>query len=141
MEIEPFRIEEYDQLLFLWDRTGLHYDREDRDSREFLERQIFDDHVAIFILRHEGQIIGSIIASSDGRKGWLNRLAIDPEYRGRRLATRLVEKAEEFLEEAGVHIIAALIEDENTPSMAAFRRCGYDAWSRIVYFRKCLNSK
>ncbi len=136
MEIESFRINEYDQMLSLWERTGLSYDRADRDSRESIERQIFDDHVAILTLKDKGRIIGSIVASSDGRKGWINRLAVDPDYRGRRLAARLVEKAEEALSEMGVKVIAALVEENNFPSMAAFRHCGYEAWSEIVYFRK-----
>ena len=138
MEIESFIIDEYDQLLSLWERTGLSYDRADRDSRESIERQIFDDHVAILTLKDKGRIIGSIIASSDGRKGWINRLAVDPDYRGRRLAARLVEKAEETLSEIGVRVIATLVEDNNFPSMAAFRHCGYEAWSEVVYFRKTL---
>jgi len=136
MEIESFRINEYDQMLSLWERTGLSYDRADRDSRESIERQIFDDHVAILTLKDKGRIIGSIVASSDGRKGWINRLAVDPDYRGRRLAARLVEKAEEALSEMGVKVIAALVEENNFPSMAAFRHCGYEAWSETVYFRK-----
>lgn len=138
MEIESFIIDEYDQLLSLWERTGLSYDRADRDSRESIERQIFDDHMAILTLKDKGRIIGSIIASSDGRKGWINRLAVDPDYRGRRLAARLVEKAEEALSEMGVRVIATLVEDNNFPSMAAFRHCGYKAWSEVVYFRKTL---
>jgi ribosomal protein S18 acetylase RimI-like enzyme len=138
MEIESFRIDEYDQLLSLWERTGLSYDRADRDSRESIERQIFDDHVAILTLKDKGRIVGSIIASCDGRKGWINRLAVDPDYRGRRLAARLVEKAEEALSEMEVKVIAALVEDNNFSSMAAFRHCGYEAWSEVVYFRKIL---
>lgn len=141
MEIEPFRIDDYDQLMALWTSTGLPHDREGRDSRAFLERQIFDDHIAIFVLRHQERIIGSVVASSDGRKGWINRLAIEPEFRGRRLAARLLEAAEKFLEDSGVRVIAALIEEENTPSMAAFRNCGYEPWPKIVYFRKLLKTK
>ena len=140
MEIQPFRIEDYDHLLSLWVRTGLPHDQETRDNRKALEGQLFDDHVLILVLKDQGQIVGSIVASHDGRKGWINRLAIDPDYRGRRLAARLLEAAEKFLVEAGIRIIADLIEDENTPSMAAFKRCGYDAWSGIVYFRKLLKN-
>ena len=140
MDIEPFKIEDYDHLISLWARTGLPYDSDVRDSREALENQLYDNHISILILRNQDQIIGSIVASHDGRKGWINRLCIDPEYRGRRLAARLVEAAEEFFAEAGIKVIGALIEDENTPSMAAFKRCGYDYWTGILYFRKLLKN-
>ncbi len=140
MEIDFYTIADYDQLLALWDRTGLPCDARHRDSRDMLERQIFDDHTSIFVLRQNELIIGSVIASSDGRKGWINRLAIDPEYRGRHLAQRLLEKAEEFLRDTGVRIIGALIEEHNLPSMALFSRCEYVGRPDIVYFRKELRS-
>ncbi|MCK5124834.1 MAG: GNAT family N-acetyltransferase [candidate division Zixibacteria bacterium] len=137
MSIEIFNIEEYDELIALWERTGLPFDREDRDTRTKIERQVFDDHVVIYIMKtDEGKMIGAVIGSSDGRKGWINRLAIDPDYRGHRLAERLLEKTEEFLKDMGVEVFSALIEDENFPSMSLFRRCGYEGWDKIIYFRK-----
>ena len=126
MNIEPLRIDDYDDLIDLWDRTGLPYEKEGRDSRQAIEKQIFDDHIFILTLKIDSRLIGSIVASTDGRKGWINRLAVDPEYRGKRLAARLVEKAEEMLAEVGINIIGTLIEDQNSPSMAAFRHCGYE---------------
>ena len=137
MYIDLFRIDEYDHLIALWDRAGLPCERDGRDSRNRIENQLYDDHVAIFTMKDDaGRIIGSIIGSSDGRKGWINRLAVDPDFRGRRLGERLVERAEAFLQEKGVEVIGALIEDQNYPSMALFRRCGYAGWDKIIYFRK-----
>jgi ribosomal protein S18 acetylase RimI-like enzyme len=139
MIIGHFTIQDYDDLLALWDKSGLPYDKDDRDSREKIERQLFDDHIFILTMKtDEGRLIGSVIGSSDGRKGWINRLAIDPDYRGHRLGQRLLEKCEELLRESGVEIFAALIEDANFPSMALFRRSGYEGWDKIVYFRKKL---
>jgi len=138
MDIEPFRIDDYDEMIALWERAGLSHDKERRDSRAEIERQLLDDHMAFIALRHEGKMIGVIIASYDGRKGWLNRLAIDPDWRGRRLAARLIEAGEARLAEMGAVVIGGLIEDQNFPSMAAFKHCGYEAWEHIVYFRKKL---
>jgi GNAT superfamily N-acetyltransferase len=139
MEIGLFGIEEYDELTALWSRCGLPFDRDDRDGRLRMEQQMYDDHVVILTLRDDhSRLIGSVIGSYDGRKGWINRLAIDPEFRGRRLAARLIEKVEERLAEMGARVMAALIEDKNFPSMAAFTHCGYEGWDEIVYFRKVL---
>ncbi len=139
MHIDLMHIEEYDDLIALWDRCGLPYEKDGRDSLEQIEKQIFDDHVVILTMKtDEEQLVGSVIASYDGRKGWINRLAVDPEFRGRRLATRLLERAETMLAEMGARVIGALIEDLNYPSMAAFRYAGYYGWEQIVYFRKKL---
>ncbi len=137
MNIGLFNIDEYNDLTALWGRCGLYYDEQDRDSRQRIEEQIYDDYVVILTLKtDEGEMVGSVVGSYDGRKGWINRLAIDPDYRGHRLAARLLEKVEELLAEMGAKVIAALIEEENTPSMAAFKHCGYEGWEEIVYFRK-----
>lgn len=141
MQIEPLNIADYDKLTALWRRCGLPFDKTDRDSRSSIENQVFDDRVEIFVLKEDNDLIGSVIASSDGRKGWINRLAVDPDFRGRRLAALLLERAEAALAEMGVSVIAALIEDENTPSMAAFRHSDYQPWQHIVYFRKVLPRK
>lgn len=139
MEITTFAIDHYDDLLSLWSRCGLPYEKDGRDSRKQLDRQVLDDHVVILVLKNdEDRLIGSVIGTFDGRRGWINRLAVDPEYRGRRLAARLVEKAEALLMEMGAQIFGALIEDQNFPSMAAFRHLGYEGWDHIAYFRKRL---
>ena len=138
MDIQPFMIDDYEAMIALWERSGLPFEKDGRDSRAGIERQMFDDHIAIITLKDQGKLIGVIIATSDGRKGWINRLAVDPDYRGRRLAARLIEAAEERLVEMGVNVIGGLIEDQNFPSMAAAKHCGYEGWEHLVYFRKKL---
>jgi len=49
-----------------------------------------------------------------------------------------MEKAEAMLAQMGARVFAALIEEENFPSMGAFKHCGYEGWDGIIYFRKKL---
>jgi ribosomal protein S18 acetylase RimI-like enzyme len=81
-------------------------------------------------------LIGAILGTSDGRKGWINRLAIDPHYRKRGLGSVLIEKCEDFLHGLGLKVIAALIEGENTASFAAFKKAGYIYANDIAYYSK-----
>jgi ribosomal protein S18 acetylase RimI-like enzyme len=136
MEFGFFDPGEYDQLISLWARAGLPFDGEKRDSRENLTRQCQDDHVAMPTLKDKGRLIGFIIATFDGRKGWINRLAIDPDYRRRQLASKLVKKAEEILIEMGANVIAALVNDDNSASQSLCRHCGYERCESIIYFRR-----
>jgi len=39
-------------------------------------------------------MIGNVIASHDGRKDWLNRIAVDPDYRRQSLAQKLTRAGE-----------------------------------------------
>ena len=52
------------------------------------------------------------------------------------LGRRLIREAEQALHNQGLHIIAALIEDENTASLALFQQAGYADYSSIHYVTK-----
>lgn len=119
-------LEDYDALLALWQRAGLHSLRpHGRDSREALARQLASGVQTILGLEAEGQLVGAVIATHDSRKGWINRLAVDPAHRRRGYGARLIAAAEEALREQGIHVIAALIEPDNDASLALFRKAGY----------------
>lgn len=83
-----------------------------------------------------GSMVGLVIASSDGRKGWINRLAVLPEFRGRDIARNLISRAEDALRKTGIMITACLILDDNTPSIRLFESEGYSKWPDVLYFRK-----
>jgi ribosomal protein S18 acetylase RimI-like enzyme len=83
-----------------------------------------------------GRLIGSVIATFDGRRGWVNRLAIVPEERRRGVAKALIARAEKLLRQRGAMIIGAHVERENTASLRFFERCGYNLRGDIVYVSK-----
>jgi ribosomal protein S18 acetylase RimI-like enzyme len=123
-------------ILTLWQRAGLHSIRpEGRDSRSEFEKQFAGGQIAIG-LEEDGQLIGVVIATHDMRKGWINRLAIDPDQRRKGYGEQLVHAAEDALHEAGMHLIAAFIEEGNTASLTLFEKLGYAAHQHITYVSK-----
>ncbi len=82
------------------------------------------------------KMIGTVMANSDGRKGWINRLAIDPDYRRQGLAGLLIIESEQFLYGLGVKVIAALTEGDNQPSEDTFAQSGYVYADDVKYYSK-----
>ncbi len=124
--IRRLGLDDYDELLSLWQRAGLHSLRpEGRDSRASLARQLSSGVQTILGLEVDGQLVGAVVATHDSRKGWINRLAVDPDHRRRGYGTRLIAAAEEVLRQQGMHVIAALVESDNPASLALFRKAGY----------------
>lgn len=118
--------EDYDRLLDLWQRSGLHSLRpQGRDSRDAIARQLQSGVQTILGLEVDGRLVGAVVATHDSRKGWINRLAVAPEFRRRGYGLRLVEAAEEVLRAQGMQIIAALVESDNPVSLALFQKAGY----------------
>lgn len=134
--IRKFKISDYDQVINLWQLCQLPLKPEGRDSRWQLEQQIKLDQIIFLVAEKEGKVIGTVLASHDGRKGWINRLAVHPDARRQGLGTQLIKKAEEELEKQGLILLAALIEEENSASRDLFVRLGYEPHPEIVYFSK-----
>jgi ribosomal protein S18 acetylase RimI-like enzyme len=138
LEIGDFRIEDYDEVMALWSAGGLPSKPQGRDSRESIARQIGLPYVRFLVAREGegGRIVGTVLATHDGRKGWINRVAVDEASRRRGIGARLVRAAEGWLESEGLDILACLIVDDNAVSMAVFQRLGYKKHPEIIYFAK-----
>lgn len=134
--IKPLDITDYNDLISLWQACGLPHRPKGRDSRESLRREFIREETCFLGLYDDDKLIGSIIGSSDGRKGWINRLAVHPDYRGKKLAGILIKACEEFLHDLGLEVIACLVEDWNTPSLSTFKNAGYDITNEILYCSK-----
>ena len=134
--IRRLTIDDYDAVIALWQRAGLPTVRPTgRDSRSEFEKQL--QHGQIVIGLEDGaKLIGVVVATNDTRKGWINRIAIDPEYRRRGYGEELVHAAEAALSELGLKIMAALIEDYNKASLALFDKLGYGPHPEVHYVSK-----
>jgi len=138
--IRKFKIEDYDSLIRLWKSAGLPYKPNGRDSKEKIESEL-KKGAAIFLLAEtDKEIIGSVFGTHDGRKGWINRVAVHPQYRKNDVAKKLVSEVEKKLDELGIDIIACLIEDWNERSMNVFEKLGYIKHNDVIYFSKRKNA-
>ena len=136
LKIRDFEIEEYDILIELWEKAELPYRPLGRDSKENISKQLEQPNISFLFVEKEDKIIGSIIISHDGRKGWINRVAILPEYRNLGIASYLIDDAEKRFNKIGIKIVASLIEDWNLKSLKLFDKLGYIRHPDIIYFTK-----
>ncbi len=128
--------QDYESLVTLWQQAGLPIRRTGRDGPEAFARQLTLGLQRVVGLRVAGRLVAAAVLTHDGRKGWINRLAVHPDWQQQGLASRLVAEAERwFAEELGLEVWAALIEEENTPSLALFDRLGFQR-DAIVYVSK-----
>ena len=129
-------VADYDAILDLWRNAGLPVRAEGRDAPQAFARQMTSGSQRVLGLRDDARLVAVAVLTHDGRKGWVNRLAVEPAYRRRGLAHMLVAEAERwFTAEIGLEIWAALIEDENHASQALFEDLGY--WrGAVVYVSK-----
>jgi N-acetylglutamate synthase len=137
--------DDYADILALWQRAGLPVRPEGRDSAAAFARQVAAPAEPAFSQRRQRVIglrtgpdlVGVAVLTHDGRKGWINRLAVDPARRREGLAGQLVAEAERwFLEDVGVEVWSALIAEHNAASLAFFESAGYSRHNYIIYVSK-----
>ena len=124
-------------MIELFRVTGLNPRLRGRDSREAIARQLRAKQNVYLGAFDGSRLVGTVLGTHDTRKGWINRLAVHPDYRRRGIAVRLVRECERRLRRMGIEMFAALIDPGNQASEAVFRALRYSATS-IVYARRKL---
>jgi len=134
--IRPMRPDDYPAVRRLWERTGLPIKLAGRDSQVAVLRQLQQFPSTYLVAEQQGRLVGVVLGTHDGRKAWINRLAMHPDYRRQGLAQRLLAACEQAWHAQGIEIIAALVEKDNASSAAFFERAGYVADVPVLYYRK-----
>jgi ribosomal protein S18 acetylase RimI-like enzyme len=104
------------------------------DSTGALRRLLDVDPGALLVAEVDDRIVGAVIAAWNGWRGSFYRLAVDPEHRGRGLATHLVRAGEERLRELGAVRIDALAATHDPVATGFWRACGYQRQSDRARF-------
>jgi GNAT superfamily N-acetyltransferase len=111
---------DYERVIALWGAAGLSHKPNGRDTREAFAQQLASGlQTVIGVETEAGELVGVVLTTHDGRKGWINRLAVHPDYRRQ-----------------GIEIFAAMVEPGNNESVALFAAAGYADWPGLHYFSK-----
>ncbi|MDD3626666.1 MAG: GNAT family N-acetyltransferase [bacterium] len=139
MKIRELTIKDYSKIIDLWTVSGLEFKPKGRDSRKSIQGEMKKSSCIYLGAFEKEELIGTLIVTDDGRKGWLNRLAIHPDYRRKGIAKKLSRAGEKILFKKGIGIIALLIFDHNEKSQNLAKSLGYEEHRDIVYFTKRIN--
>jgi ribosomal protein S18 acetylase RimI-like enzyme len=83
----------------------------------------------------ETRLSAVIMCGSDGHRGWLYYLAVDPRQRRQGLARLMVAHAERWLADLGVRKVELMIRPENDAVKDFYERVGYEVEPRLVMSR------
>ncbi len=123
VEIRTARVEDAESLAALWHLCGLGF-----DSAQLLAelQSCIRVHGELVLVATAGAaVVGSLWATYDGRRGWIQRLATDPAHRGQGIASALMAEAEGRLAGLGAGKVNLLIEPDNEGVVALYEKLGY----------------
>jgi ribosomal protein S18 acetylase RimI-like enzyme len=95
------------------------------DSAEAIRRLLDTDPGSLLVAEDGDEIQGALIAAFDGWRGNMYRLAVRPDRRRRRIATRLVEHGERRLKARGAPKATALVGRGDAQAEQLWRAAGY----------------
>jgi ribosomal protein S18 acetylase RimI-like enzyme len=136
VRIKRLGLDDYEKMVKLWSKSNLPFKPQGRDSKQAIAERVEANRDFFIGAFENGQMVGAVVLTSDLRRGWINRLAVDPDCRRRGVAKALIAESEKTLRKRGLRIFCALIEDSNEASKIVFRKCGYVEHRDIIYFSK-----
>ncbi|MCG9676723.1 GNAT family N-acetyltransferase [Vibrio sp. Isolate24] len=122
--IRPMTIEDYDAVIRLWLQTeGMSV--RDADSREHIALYLDRNPNLSFVAISEGHIIGAVLVGTDGRRGYLQHLAVLPQFRGQRIGYQLVSQSINALANIGIAKTHLFVHDNNLNAQKFYEKLGW----------------
>lgn len=101
MTIREMTIADYEEVFALWQITSkraLSKADEKEEIAQYLRRSEGMSRVAVV----DGKIVGTVLASHDGRRGFIHHMAVLPDYRRKRIGHELAKSAIEAIKNQGI---------------------------------------
>jgi len=131
--VSAFAIECHQEVVQLWQRcpgVGL----SEADSRENLEIFLKRNPGLSFLARSAGEIVGTILAGHDGRRGYIYHLAVLPSHRRRGIGTTLVRRCLSALAAQGIAKCHIFVFADNDPGKRFWAAAGWSERMDLCVF-------
>ena len=126
-------IDDYDAVVELW-RSCEGLSIRDADSRAGVERYLARNPGLSFVAERGARIVGSIMAGYDGKRGYIQHLAVDESARRQGIASRLVGLSVDALKAEGIDKSHVHVLRNNRDGNACWSRLGWRRRSEVVMY-------
>ena len=137
-KIREMTIEDYDAVFAFWQSIdGLRMDESDtKENLSFYLKR--NPHLSYIVLKKDRIIIGTIKSGQDGRRGYINHLAIDKKHQKLGLAKKLYNICLEEFKRQGIYRCNLYVLQSNTEALSFWEQNG---WNELEVDYKMLQKK
>jgi N-acetylglutamate synthase len=131
--IREMVISDYDDVMNLWSASEGMSIRE-ADSKENIERYLNHNIGLSYIALAYNQLIGAVLAGTDGRRGYVQHLAVNKEYRFKGIGKSLLNRVIESLNKQGVLKTHLFVHGDNMNAQKFYEHNGWFPRNEIKMF-------
>ncbi len=122
--IREMDISDYPQVIELWSETDAMLLR-DADSRENIGKYLERNPNLSFVALDGDNVVGAILVGTDGRRGYVQHLAVNSSCRGQGIGAALISSAVDALSEIGIAKTHLFVANENINAQAFYEKLGW----------------
>ena len=123
MQIRAFTADDQEAVIALWRQCDLVQPW--NDPKRDIQRKLQVRPDLFLVGAVNGKIVATVMAGYEGHRGWLNYLAVAPEFQRRGYGRAIVAAAEALLREVGAPKINLQIRTSNKAVVEFYQRLGY----------------
>lgn len=124
IEIREFTPSDYDAAMAIWE-SAVGVTIRDVDGREPLTAYLNQHRGLCFVAVADDQIVGAVLCGTDGRRGYLNHLAVASAWRRRGIGRQLAERCIQALDARGVEKCHLMVKDDNAAGQTFWTQLGW----------------
>ncbi|MDN3659831.1 GNAT family N-acetyltransferase [Vibrio agarivorans] len=135
-------ISDYPQVIQLWQGTDAMLLRE-ADSLANIDKYLSHNSGLSFVAETSQEIIGAILVGTDGRRGYVQHLAVKESMRGEGIGASLIDSAVAALSAIGIEKTHLFVVNENIGAQRLYEKLGWFPRDevRMYSFNKSSNSE
>jgi ribosomal protein S18 acetylase RimI-like enzyme len=132
-KIRIMNIDDYKEIINLWENTpGVGLSGND-DTKKSIKMFLEKNKNICFVAEVDKQIIGTIMAGNDGRRGHIYHLMVKEEYRNNGIGKKLLENVEKALKKEGIRKIFIVAFKTNKLGNIFWKNNGYEIRKDLNY--------
>ena len=129
MRIRTFDEADSEVVIGLWERCGLLQPSE--DPREIVRRKASWQPELFLVGEENGLVIATVMAGYEGNRGWVSKLAVEPECQRKGLGRSIMQEAERRLSAVGCPKINLQVRVGNEKVIGFYEGLGFVTEPRV----------
>lgn len=132
VRIRQFTVTDWPAATDIWEAAG----SVEAPPLTEVVRKLERDPQLFLVAETDERLVGVVMGTYDGRRGWIFRLAVAPEQQRQGIGTMLVRELEHRFEELGVRHLRLLVITPDPAARAFWERLGYLGLDRVALYSK-----